>query len=309
MRISKSLSLGVAAFALSSGGEAANVSSADKSFVVPFEFYKGHIYVTAFLDGNGPLRFVVDTGASGIGRADQRLVAALSLRPVGHEQNSDGINSAPILLVSADSLRLGGLEKRHVTLASRDYNGHLKPDEAPVMGIIGRDFFRDRLLTIDYPARTIRFTSGRLRPGDAGVVAYKTDLTIPVCFAIGCFDGRVDSGSGGSLIIPKSIATRLRATAPVPAGSATAANTHFSLYREQLLEAVRISGVTAANQKILYSDPSDKVINIGSDFLKDYVLTIDQRHHLLKISRPQPDRAIGTRLAVPIQAEACKRAL
>jgi hypothetical protein len=48
-----------------------------------------------------------------------------------------------------------------------------------------------------------------------------------------------------------------------------------------------VSGVTATNQKILYSDPSDDTINIGSDFLKDYVLTIDQRHQLLKISRPK----------------------
>jgi predicted aspartyl protease len=286
MRISKFLAMSLAGFALSCSSEAHKANSANQSVMVPFEFYKGHIYVKAFVDGKGPYRFVVDTGASGIGRADQRLVAALSLRPVGHEQNSDGINSAPILLVSADSLRLGGLEKRHVTLASRDYNGHLKPGEAPVMGIIGRDFFRDRLLTIDYPARTIRSSTGRLRPGDAGVVAYKRDLTIPVCFAIGCFDGRVDSGSDGSLIIPKSLASRIRATAPVRAGSATAANTHFALYQEQLLQPVRISTVTAANQKILYSDPSDKVINIGSDFLKDYVLTIDQRHRLLKISRP-----------------------
>ena len=285
MHISKCLAFAVAAFLLSSSGEARNANSADTSFTMPFEFYKGHIYVSAFVDDKGPYRFVFDTGASGIGRADQRLVSALSLRPVGHEQNSDGINSAPILLVSADSLRLGKLEKRHVTLASRDYNGHLKAGQAPVMGIIGRDFYKDRIMTIDYPTRTIRFTNERLRPRDSGVVAYKADLAIPVCFPIGCFDGRVDSGSDGSLIIPKSLAARIRATAPVRAGSATAANTHFTLYQEQLLQPVRISGVTATNQKIFYSDPSDNLINIGSDFLKDYVLTIDQRHHLLRISR------------------------
>jgi predicted aspartyl protease len=285
MRILEFLAFGLGAIALSSSGEARTAKPADQPSTVPFEFYKSHIYVSAFVDGKGPYRFIVDTGASGTGRADQRLVAELSLRPVGHEQNSDGINSAPILLVSADSLRLGNLEKHHVTLASRDYNLQLKPGEAPVMGIIGREFFKNRLLTIDYPARTIRFTNGRLRPGDAGVVAYKTDLTIPVCFALGCFDGRVDSGSDGSLMVPKSLASRIPATAPVAAGSATAANTHFKLWEEQLLQPVRISGVTATNQKILYSDPSDELINIGSDFLKDYVLTIDQRHHLLRISR------------------------
>ena len=74
--------------------------------------------------------------------------------------------------MSADSLRLGNLKKPDVQLASRDYNLHRKPAEAPIMGIIGRDFFEDRLLTIDYPARRI-FSNGSLSARERGVVAYK----------------------------------------------------------------------------------------------------------------------------------------
>jgi hypothetical protein len=59
------------------------------------------------------------------------------------------------------------------------------------------------------------------------------------------------------------------------------------MYEMKLSQPVRLSGVTAANPKVLYSEPSEDLINIGSGFLKDYVLTIDQRHHLLKISRPK----------------------
>jgi hypothetical protein len=179
------LALGLAASAFSMGVQARPGTSS----TVPFELYRGHIYVNAFVNGKGPYRFIFDTGASGMGRADQRLVSELSLRSVGQEENSDHINSAPILIVAADRLRMGTLERTHVRLLSRDYNLHRKPGEAPVMGIIGRDFFKDRVLTIDYPARTISFTGGRLRAGDPGVVAYKPSFTIPVCFAVGCFDG------------------------------------------------------------------------------------------------------------------------
>ena len=49
---------------------------------------------------------------------------------------------------------------------------------------------------------------------------------------------------------------------------------------------IRISGVTAVNEQVIYSVPATDAINIGSDFLKDYVLTIDQRHQLLRISKP-----------------------
>ena len=255
---------------------------------MPFELYRGHIYVQAFVNGKGPYRFVFDTGASGTGRADTRLVSELSLRAIGNVQNSDGISLGSMAVVSADSLRLGRIEKRNVELASRDYNVHRKPAEAPIMGIIGRDFFKDRMLTIDYPRRTIRFSNGRLTPREPGVVAYKPSFGIPVCFvAVGCFEGRVDSGSNRSLIIPKGLVGKVEASVPVRIGSGTSANTEFELYEMQLARPVRISGVTATKQTILYSDPSDDTINIGSDFLKDYVLAIDQRHGLLRISKPK----------------------
>jgi hypothetical protein len=285
MRPWQILGCAISAAALSSSAQAHADSL--KAFSVPFELYKGHIYVHAFVNGQGPYRFVFDTGASGIGRADTRLVKELSLRVTGQEQNSDGINVAPITMVAADSVRLGGLEKRDVILASRDYNVNRKPSEAPVMGIIGRDFFTERLLTIDYPARKIILSRGSLSARQRGVVAYKPSFSIPVCFKAGCFEGEVDSGSNRSLIIPKALVGLVEASAPVRIGSGTSANTSFELYEMQLAQPVRISGVTATNQKILYSEPSDDTINIGSDFLKDYVLTIDQRHRLLRISKPK----------------------
>jgi hypothetical protein len=278
--------LGIIALALSAGSQARPADSAARPFAVPFELYKGHIYISAFVNGKGPYRFIFDTGASGMGRADRRLVSELGLQTVRQVQNSDGINTSAMIVVAADSLRVGNLDKHRVELPSRDYNIHRKAGEAPVMGLIGRDFYRDRLLTIDYPARTISFSNGRLKPKGKGVVAYKPSFAIPVCFSIGCFDGKVDSGSSRSIIITKDLVGRIPATPPTHVGSGTSANTDFELYEMTLSQPVRVSGVTAAAQKVLYSEPSDDTINVGSDFLKDYVLTIDQRHGLLRISSP-----------------------
>ncbi len=50
---------------------------------VRFELHKGHLYVDAFVNGRGPFLFGFDTGASGMGRADSSLAAALSLPKVG----------------------------------------------------------------------------------------------------------------------------------------------------------------------------------------------------------------------------------
>lgn len=48
---------------------------------VPFRVVDGRIYVTVKVDGKGPFVFAVDTGASGMGRADAGLVAALAIPP------------------------------------------------------------------------------------------------------------------------------------------------------------------------------------------------------------------------------------
>lgn len=264
---------------------ASQAHSAPAPIEVPFELYKGHIFVNAYVNGTGPYRFGFDTGASGDGRADARLTTALSLPRVGDRENSDGIKTATAEVVSVRTLRLGPIEKRDLQILSRDYSGG-RNDEHSIMGIIGRDFVAGWLITIDYPKRTIHFRKSRLRRGHPGVVEYAAGFTIPVCFRAGCFPGKVDTGSSRSIVVPKDIAPMLAATTPVLIGEAMRTNSAARLYEMSLREPVRISGLTVTGQKVLYADPSDKFINVGSDFLKDYILTIDQARQLLSIRRP-----------------------
>jgi predicted aspartyl protease len=258
----------------------------EEGFSVPFELDNGHIFVSAFVNGRGPFRFAFDTGASGMGRVDSRLAAALSLPNVNEAANSDGIKVQTADVVAVGSLRLGGLEKRDVQLLSRDYNKGRKPDAQPIMGILARDFFADRLITIDYPRRTIRFAQGALRADDPGVTPYSGSFTIPVCFSAGCYPAKVDTGSNRTLVVPKDLVPKLAASEPVLIGQGKRTNSIATLYEMTLREPVRIAGITATNQRALYAEPSETVIIIGSDFLKDYVLTIDQRHRLLRIGMP-----------------------
>jgi hypothetical protein len=86
--------------------------------------------------------------------------------------------------------------------------------------------------------------------------------------------------------VPKELVPKLSAGEPTSVGQGLRTNGVATLYEMTLNEPVQVAGVTATNQKVLYADPSDAVIVIGTPFLKDYVLTIDQRNHLLKISMP-----------------------
>jgi predicted aspartyl protease len=277
------------AIALAAGASAPDIrgDGAEDAFSIPFELDHGHIFVSAFVNGQGPFRFAFDTGASGMGRADSSLAAELSLPKLDETANSDGINVKIADVVAVDSLRLGKLEKRNVELLSRDYNKGRKPGLQPIKGIIARDFFADRLVTIDYPARAIRFSRGKLRPNDPGVTAFAGSLSIPVCFSAGCFPAKVDTGSSRTIVVPKDLVPKLSASEPVPIGRGMRTNSVATLWEMTLHEPARVAGITAINQKVLYAEPSDSVIVIGSDFLKDYVLTVDQRNHLLRLEMPQ----------------------
>jgi predicted aspartyl protease len=254
---------------------------------VPFELEHGHIFVSAFVNGRGPFRFGFDTGASGIGRVDSSLASALSLPKVDRARNSDGVTVKTADVVAVESLRLGGVEKRNVRLISRDYNGGRPTWLQPIMGIIARDFFADQVVTIDYPAKEITFSRGHLKAGEAGVFAYGASFTVPVCFATGCYPGKIDTGSSRSIVVPKDLVPQLAAGEPTLIGQGLRTNGAATLYEITLNEPVRVGGVTATKQNILYADPSDTVIVIGTEFLKDYVVAIDQANHLLKISMPR----------------------
>lgn len=273
------------AAALVVGFPAQAVVRAPAGSSIPFELQNGRIYVSAFVNGKGPYRFGFDTGASGMGRADTRLTTQLSLPKAGEAANSDGVRAVSSDVVSVGSLRIGNVEKRGVELLSRDYNKKLKVGAEPMMGIIGRDFMADRMVVIDYPARIIRFSSGRLKSGGAGVVPYGPSLSVPVCFKAGCFPGAVDTGSNRGIVVPKELAAKLALDKPVIVGQAARMNSVVTLHEATLQEPVRIAGVTAPHQKIIYTEPSIDKINIGSDFLKDYLVTIDQVHGLLRISK------------------------
>lgn len=263
---------------------ALSAASAAQPFEIPFELDHGHIFVSAYVNGAGPERFGFDTGASGIGRVDAQLTARLALPKAGEGETSDSVTTATADLVSVGSLRLGGIEKRDVKLLSRDYNGGKKAD--PIMGIIARDFFAGWTVAIDYPAKTIRFDHRALRAGEPGVVAYGGSFAIPVCFAAGCFPAKIDTGSSRGIVLPKDIVAKLSLGTPVKLGEAKRTNGSVTLYETDLREPIEIAGIRVTGQKALYADPSGNFIVIGSDFLKNYILTIDQKQHLLSIRRP-----------------------
>ena len=183
----------------------AQVANDEALVQVPFEVVDGRIYVQAQVNGRGPYRFAVDTGASGLARADASLVATLGLRLQGQAGNSDGVRTAQADTTHLASLALGGLVRYDFDVITRDYSGRKSP-EAAFSGIIAREFFGDGLLVIDYPKQVLSFTRARaLATTDPGVLAYERAFRVPV--SIGGLNtvGNLDTGANVNFVLPKAL--------------------------------------------------------------------------------------------------------
>jgi predicted aspartyl protease len=122
------------------------VQAPEPRFVAPTRRDQiGRIWAPVFINGRGPFRLVLDTGASD-SAITEPVAVALGLAPdFSHSVLVRGVaGSAVVPTVTADSLAVGDLEVRSVTL----------PIVADALGgaegVLGTDGFSDKRIDIDF---------------------------------------------------------------------------------------------------------------------------------------------------------------
>ncbi|MGA7156866.1 MAG: aspartyl protease family protein [Acidobacteriaceae bacterium] len=119
----------------------------------------------------------IDSGASGIvlsrgAAARLGLIHDQQITASGIGDQGD-IQSA---IAHVDSIRIGGLEFTHCPVAIFEKN-----DQLGIDGLIGTDFFKKYLVTLDFPSRKIELSQLPRRPGEAPEAASNTsDDAAPV---------------------------------------------------------------------------------------------------------------------------------
>ncbi len=260
-------------------------SRTDDLIDVPFRTVDGRIYVEARIDGKGPFPFAIDTGASGMGRADASLTDALALPVARTGKTSDGVSVATVDMTHFQSLELGGFARQNIDVITRDYSSKAKP-EAAISGIIGRAFFADGLLLIDYPSHRVAFTRTRsLSRGDAGVLAYDRAFRVPVSIGTLQTKGNVDTGANVTFVLPKSLFDHLPDTPLEKAGDGTLTNSRIESSRATIAGPFRIGLATIANTEVRVSDRYPELL-VGAHVLQNFALLIDQRSKSLALCPP-----------------------
>lgn len=153
----------------------------------------------------------------------------------------------------------------------------------PVDGILGFPAFAGTLLTLDYPAGEVRVGGGQLNPDDPDVFELSSrNISRPwITLQIA---GRsrtvlIDSGSGSGLVLNRSNSYSWL-TPPLPVRSSMRIN------RLQLREMGRLDDhVVFGPTEILH--PLVEITNatqlVGTAILEEFVLTFDQKNHLLRM--------------------------
>lgn len=251
---------------------------------VPFDIVDGRIYLQVQVNGRGPFRFAVDTGASGIGRADSRLATALDLPLHGQATTSDGVASASVQTVRIDSLALGAVVRRDVEVITRDYNAHNAP-EAAFMGILGRGFFDDGLLVIDYPRRMLSFSRTQQLPTRGpNVLRYERAFRVPVRIGGQQVLGQLDTGANVSFVLPRALYDTVSAGPLEAAGRSRLTNSQTEAQRATVQGPIEIGQLRLAGVEVRVSAKYPELL-IGAHALQQAVVLIDQRTKAVAICR------------------------
>lgn len=232
------------------------------------------------VNGRGPYRFLLDTGAQGAGRADIGLVQALDLPRVGTAGASDGGGGArrELAVHRIETLEVAGLVFRDLDVVSRDYNTG-GGERGPIDGVLGIALFQDGLLTLDYGRGVLRIEPGALPPADGrAVLALDPDEPVPtVEIDLGghTVKAHIDTGSMGGITVGQATADALTFTAPpVAAGQARTVSGAFEVRQGRLAGNMTLGGQTFVQPTISVL-PHFRVGNLGGDFLRGQVMTLD----------------------------------
>lgn len=241
------------------------------------------------IDGKGPYRFALDTGAAGGGRISRALASQLGLQVVGQAISGDpsGKNRTTVYIVEAGSLAIGEATFHGVKLSVGDLLAAPGRPAPEIDGIVGIGLFQDLLLTLDYPAQRVRIEKGELPPVDGReVLGLENPFGIPqIRLKVGDLEVEADVDSGntrGELVLPASYIGKVSLDGePKVVGRGRTGFNEFEI-KQAPLKGTVVIGIQSVERPLVDFIEIFPHGNLGSVFLRRFAVTIDQRNHRIR---------------------------
>jgi hypothetical protein len=256
-----------------------------KEVHIPIDLSTQRPIIALNINGKGPYKFIFDTGA-GRNFIDEELSKELKLEVIGKDSiGSPGTNRQVMsnrVLVSQISITNA--------LTSKGINMNTMPlrKMLPVDGVIGGFFFKNYLLSIDYPKSILKITQGELKKNADGVIPFSKDsriLSTEISIAGNRLEAHLDSGNSGNIDIPFSLKDKLEfVKEPIEDGIIRTSLASHKRWKATLKGDVVIGNMVYKSPEVNLIEGFE-FVNLGFLFFNQSQITIDGLNNLLKIER------------------------
>jgi hypothetical protein len=251
----------------------------------------GRPLVDLMIDGKGPYRFILDTGAS-LTVIGEDLKKELALTPVaGTHAAAPGGGAAEVVKLA--NVRIGdavlaGLPAAIVPLLPR-FGG----DNGP-RGVLSAASLPGYLLILDYPNKRIGIRKGTLPPPDSSnCFQYTAEQMLPgalVRVAGTNISVHVDSGSPFALTLPTKYLKELPLeSAPRELRKARTPHGEYPVWAARVKGGVELGKFKVTVDEVFFSDispvPGPPTGNIGYKVLDQFLVTLDSKNRRIRFEQ------------------------
>jgi predicted aspartyl protease len=273
---------------------------------VPFRFDHNEILVQARIANQEPFTALLDTGTSP-SAVDVTFAksAGLALRKVTGEVTGGGSERPEIYVTKLPSLAVNPLSARDLQAVALDLSKLRQGLSTEIQAVLGSDFLAGRILQIDYPKNVIRvYPSSFLSLSDTHgsnrvILPFKIeddDLVLEDVAVNGKkIKAALDTGSDGSFKLTPAAIEDLRLTAVASKGETDVSVGYKGAAQNTkgTVDRITIGSIEVKSPAVIFfgkgtgRDKRPWGLNIGNQFLRDYVVTIDYPRKLIALERPE----------------------
>jgi len=261
---------------------------------IPTSWDVGIPIVEASIDGHGPLRFLLDSGASGL-LIDRRVADELKLDLVDLTQDGAGANSfdagegtfAIRHAARIHEFRAGPLVDRDREALVVDLSLMERASGARIDGALPAAMFRGGLLTVEHGRGDATFGPGELPPADG-----KEVLTIEYddrCYVTLDVGGHrcpvlIDTGNDGFMHVPAALETSLRFHQPPAIVGRFATLAGITPRRAARIDGTIMWGACQVADPVVELSAANYG-NVGMEFLREFRVTFDFANRRVRFER------------------------
>jgi predicted aspartyl protease len=240
----------------------------------------GLMFADVFVNGTGPYKFLIDTGA-GATVISPRITALFPASIGGTTNTSSGAIAGTVArrLFQVDSITLGSVSFENFQAVEIDVAPILPNSGFTVEGVLGLPLFRAIALTLDFPRSRVRLRNGQLPAiDDCNVFGLTVDSAELVNFPLTVEGQRVqallDSGNNSFLFLPTSF-DKVSFVGPTTTSTASTVTGSFNVTNGCLAPGAVSFGCFSFSDPCVGIGGSD-IINFGVDAMGPFRMTIDQ---------------------------------